>query len=70
MSLQHVWRQAGSTRRAHLVVRWESPLHYASMPACGIFKNAEWMPETDDTKRCGLCRRLAAEAARRGDPME
>lgn len=69
-SLRHVWRQAGTTGRAHLVAVLPSPLgsYLASMSACGMVRHAAWVPERDAT-RCGLCRRLARQAEARGAPM-
>ena len=71
MSLRHDWRQAGTTGRAHLVARLqrERGFTYASMSACGMVRLAAWVPEGNAT-RCGLCRRLAEQARRRGQDLE
>ena len=62
MSLRYEWRQAGTTRRAHLVLMLERGVgrhHAASISACGVVRFAAWMPVGDATT-CGLCRRLEA----------
>lgn len=71
MSLRHDWRQAGTTGRAHLVARLprEWGLAYARLSYCGVMRTDAWMPEGDAT-RCGLCRRLAEQARRRGQDLE
>ena len=71
MTLRHDWRQAGTTGRAHLVARLqrERGFAYARLSACGVVRLAAWMPEGDAT-RCGLCRRLAEQARRRGQDLE
>ena len=68
-ALKHDWLQAGSTGRAHLVA-WVTGPRLAYMSACGMVRGAAWMLETRTTVRCGLCRRLADQAKRRGDPMD
>lgn len=70
MSLRYDWRQAGTTGRAHLVARLrERGFAYARLSYCGVMRTDAWMPEGDAT-RCGLCRRLAAQARRRGQDLE
>lgn len=71
MSLRHDWRQAGTTGRAHLVARLqrERGFAYAHLSVCGTVRLAAWVPE-GDAARCGLCRRLAEQARRRGQDLE
>lgn len=72
MTLRHDWRQAGTTGRAHLVARLTWPSGRTSLAkasACGVVRFAAWGPEGDAT-RCGLCRRLAEQARRRGQDLE
>lgn len=70
MTLIHDWRQAGTTRRAHLTARMTHPLGFfhANMSACGMVRFAAWAPEGESV-RCGLCKRLAKQAEARGANM-
>lgn len=71
MSATYYWRQAGTTRRAHLVMRMRHPLGYrpAHISECGVVRGAAWLPE-GEAVRCGLCRRLVELAAKRGAALE